>query len=128
MKIEEAIALTKQAVALRPTNGYYVDSLAWAFFKKGLLSEALTEMKRAVALVGDDPVIYEHLGEIYLKQQHLSDGREALLHSLELDPSNDKLMQRFRELGLGDPDKEDRIRQALRRVSDRKGESATPAP
>ena len=62
VKIEEAIALTKQAVALRPTNGYYVDSLAWAFFKKGLLSEALVEMKRAVALVGDDPVIYEHLG------------------------------------------------------------------
>lgn len=120
VKIEEAIALTKQAVALRPTNGYYVDSLAWAFFKKGLLTEAMAEMKRAVALVGDDPVIYEHLGEIFLKQQHLSDGREALLHSLELDPSNDKLMQRFRELGLGDPAKEDRIRQALRRVSDHK--------
>jgi tetratricopeptide (TPR) repeat protein len=120
MKLEQAIALTKQAVALRPTNGYYVDSLAWAFFKNGLLSEALSEMKRAVVLVGDDPVIYEHLGEIYLKQQHLSDGREALLHSLELDPSNDKLMQRFRELGLGDPAKEERIRQAIRRVSDRK--------
>jgi len=123
VKIEEAITLTKQAVALRPTNGYYVDSLAWAFFKKGLLAEALAEMKRAVALVGDDPVIYEHLGEIFLKQQHLSDGREALLHSLELDPSNDKLMHRFRELGLGDPTKEERIRQAIRRVSDRK---ATP--
>ncbi len=120
VKIEEAITLTKQAVALRPTNGYYIDSLAWAFFKKGLLVEALNEMKRAVALVGDDPVIYEHLGEIFLKQQHLSDGREALLHSLELDPSNDKLMQRFRELGLGDPTKEERIRQAIRRVSDRK--------
>jgi tetratricopeptide (TPR) repeat protein len=123
VKIEEAITLTKQAVALRPTNGYYVDSLAWAFFKKGLLAEALAEMKRAVALVGDDPVIYEHLGEIFLKQQHLSDGREALLHSLELDPSNDRLMHRFRELGLGDPTKEERIRQAIRRVSDRK---ATP--
>ena len=120
VKIEEAITLTKQAVALRPTNGYYVDSLAWAFFKKGLLAEALTEMKRAVALVGDDPVIYEHLGEIFLKQQHLSDGREALLHSLELDPSNDKLMQRFQDLGLGDPSKEERIRAAIRRVSDRK--------
>ncbi len=120
VKIEEAITLTKQAVALRPTNGYYVDSLAWAFFKEGLLAEALTEMKRALALVGDDPVIYEHLGEIFLKQQHLSEGREALLHSLELDPLNDKLMQRFRELGLGDPAKEERIRQAIRRVSDRK--------
>jgi tetratricopeptide (TPR) repeat protein len=120
VKIEEAITLTKQAVALRPTNGYYVDSLAWAFYKKGLLAEALTEVRRAVALVGDDPVIYEHLGEIYLKQEHVSEGREAFLHSLELDPSNDKLMQRFRQLGLGDPAEEERIRRAIRRVSDSK--------
>ncbi len=112
--------MTKQAIALRPENGYYVDSLGWAFFKKGLLSEALTEIKRAVVLVGDDPVVYEHLGEIYLKQQQIAEGREALLHSLELDPSNAKLMQRFRELGLGDPSKEERIRQAMRRVSDLK--------
>jgi tetratricopeptide (TPR) repeat protein len=120
MKIEEAITLTKQAVALRPGNGYYVDSLGWAFFKKGLVAEALAELKRAVALVGDDPVIYEHLGEIYLKQQQVSEAREALLHSLELDPSNAKLMERFRDLGLGDPTKEERIRQAMRRVSDTK--------
>jgi tetratricopeptide (TPR) repeat protein len=123
VKIEEAINLTKQAIALRPENGYYVDSLGWAFFKKGLLNEALTEIKRAVVLVGDDPVVYEHLGEIYLKQQQIAEGREALLHSLELDPSNAKLMQRFRELGLGDPSKEERIRQAMRRVSDHKGSS-----
>lgn len=123
VKIEEAISLTKQAVALRPANGYYVDSLGWAFFKKGLLTEALAEIKRAAALVGDDPVIYEHLGEIYLKQQQISEAREALLHSLELDPSNSKLMDRFREAGLGDPTTEERIRQAMRRVSDPK-----PAP
>ena len=77
----------------------------------------MTEIKRAVALVGDDPVIYEHLGEIYVKQQNLSDAREAWLHSLELDPSNEKLFQRFREQGMGDPSKEDRIQQAKRRVS-----------
>ncbi len=124
VKIEEAISLTKQAVALRPTNGYYVDSLGWAFFKKGLLAEALAEIKRATALVGDDPVIYEHLGEIYLKQHQMSEAREALLHSLELDPSNTKLMERFREAGLGDPTMEERIRQAMRRVSDTK--DATP--
>jgi tetratricopeptide (TPR) repeat protein len=126
VKIEEAISLTKQAVALRPTNGYYVDSLGWAFFKKGLLAEALAEIKRAVSLVGDDPVIYEHLGEIYLKQQQVSEAREALVHSLELDPSNNKLMQRFRDLGLGDPTKEDRIRQAMQRASDHKVPVPTP--
>ncbi len=75
-------------------------------------------------MVGDDAVIYEHLGEIYLKQHQMSEAREALLHSLELDPSNTKLMERFREAGLGDPTTEERIRQAMRRVSDTK--DATP--
>ena len=119
VKIEQALSLTKQAVALKPSNGYYVDSLAWAFFKSGLLTEALTEMKRAVALVGDDPVLYEHLGDIYSKQRNLSEAREAWLHALELDPSNNKLMDRFRELGMGDPTQEERIQQAKRRVSEK---------
>jgi tetratricopeptide (TPR) repeat protein len=125
VKIEQALSLTKQAVALKPENGYYVDSLGWAFFKSGLLSEALTEIKRAAALVGDDPVIYEHLGDIYAKQQRLSEAREAWLHALELDPSNHKLMERFREHGMGDPASEDRIQQAKRRVS---GQIQSPTP
>jgi tetratricopeptide (TPR) repeat protein len=125
IKIEQALSLTKQAVALKPDNGYYVDSLGWAFFKSGQLSEALTEIKRAAALVGDDPVIYEHLGDIYAKQQRLSDAREAWLHALELDPSNTKLMDRFREHGMGDPDQDERIQQAKRRVADQK--SSLPA-
>jgi tetratricopeptide (TPR) repeat protein len=120
IKIDQAVSLTRRAVALKPENGYYIDSLGWAFYKSGLLAEALTEIKRAVALVGDDPVIYEHMGEIYMKQQKLADAREAWLHSLELDPSNEKLLQRFREQGMGDPAQEDRIQQAKRRVSEKK--------
>jgi tetratricopeptide (TPR) repeat protein len=117
IKMDQALSLTRRAVALKPENGYYVDSLGWAFYKSGLLAEALTEIKRAVSLVGDDPVIYEHLGEIYIKQQNLPDAREAWLHSLELDPSNEKLLQRFRDHGMGDPSQEDRIQQAKRRVA-----------
>jgi tetratricopeptide (TPR) repeat protein len=119
VKIDQALSLTKRAVALKPSNGYYVDSLAWALFKSGMFTEALTEMKRAVALAGDDPVLYEHLGDIYAKQRNLSDAREAWLHALELDPSNNKLMERFRELGMGDPAQEERIQQAKQRVSDK---------
>ncbi|NJL16511.1 MAG: tetratricopeptide repeat protein [Nitrospira sp.] len=119
IKIDQALSLTKQAVAIKPENGYYVDSLGWAFYKSGLLSEALTEIKRAVSLVGDDPVIYEHLGEIYMKQHRTTDARDAWLHSLELDPSNEKLLQRFREQGMANPAYEDRIQQAQRRVSEK---------
>ncbi|ALA60164.1 hypothetical protein NITMOv2_3773 [Nitrospira moscoviensis] len=127
IKIDQALSLTRQAVALKPDNGYYVDSLGWAFYKSGMLAEALNEIKRAVSLVGDDPVIYEHLGEIYMKQERLADAREAWLHSLELDPSNEKLLQRFREYGMGDPAQEDRIQQAKRRVSEKiQLQQATP--
>jgi len=84
-----------------------------------MVTEALTEMKRAVALAGDDPVIYEHLGDIYAKQRNLSDARESWLRALELDPSNNKLIDRFRELGMGDPTQEERIQQAKRRVSEK---------
>jgi tetratricopeptide (TPR) repeat protein len=119
IKVDQALSLTRRAVALKPENGYYVDSLGWAFYKSGMLTEALTEIKRAVALVGDDPVIYEHLGEIYMQQQNLSDAREAWLHSLELDPSNEKLLKRFRDQGMGDPSQEVRIQQAKRRVSEK---------
>ena len=120
IRIDQAVSLTKQAVALKPDNGYYVDSLGWAFFKSGMLTEALVELKRAATLVGDDPVIYEHLGDIYAKQQRLSDAREAWLHALELDPTNHKLMDRFREQGMGDPAQEERIQQAKRRVESQK--------
>lgn len=126
IKIEQALSLTRQAVALKPDNGYYVDSLGWAFFKSGQLGEALTEIKRAATLVGDDPVIYEHLGDIYAKQHKLSEAREAWLHALELDPNNNKLMDRFRELGMGDPAQEDRIQQAKRRVDQKTSLPATP--
>ena len=51
--------------------------------------------------------------------RNLSDAREAWLHALELDPSNHKLMDRFRELGMGDPAQEERIQQAKRRVPDK---------
>jgi tetratricopeptide (TPR) repeat protein len=124
IKIAEAVSLIKRAVSIKPNNGYYVDSLGWAFFKMGMLDEALTEIKKAALLVTDDPVIYEHLGEIYLGQNLIREGREAWLRSLELDPSNAKLMQRYRERGLGDPAQEERVQQARRKIS----QHATPQP
>jgi hypothetical protein len=49
----------------------------------------------------------------------VSDARDAWLHSLEIDPSNDKLLQRFRDQGLANPANEDRIQQAKRRGAEK---------
>ncbi len=103
VNVEEAVLLTQRAVALKPHNGYYVDSLAWAFFKVGRIEEALEMMQRAVILVADDPVIYEHLGEIWLLREEREKARDAWIHSLQLDSTNETLKQRFRDTGFGEP-------------------------
>ncbi len=103
INVEEAVSLTQQAVKLKPHNGYYVDSLAWALYKVGRVEEALEMMQRAVALVPDDPVIYEHLGEIFLLREEHEKARNAWIHSLQLDSTNEALKQRFRDTGFGEP-------------------------
>jgi Flp pilus assembly protein TadD len=103
MNIDEALSLTQRAVALKPDNGYYVDSLGWALFKMGRVEEALVEIKRAAELVKNDPVIFEHMGEIYLLQNDRDKAKQAWLRSIELNPKNGKLQDRFREEGFGDP-------------------------
>lgn len=99
----EAVELTRRAVALKPDNGAYIDSLGWALFKVGRVDEALRHIERAAELVQDDPVIFEHLGEIYLMQDHEEAAKDAWIRSLELEPHNEKLLKRFREVGFGDP-------------------------
>ena len=103
IKFEEALDLTRRAVALKPHNGYYVDSLAWALYKLGRVDEALEAIQRAASLVSDDPVIYEHLGEIFLSREERDKARDAWLHSLQLDSTNESLKKRFREMGFGEP-------------------------
>ncbi len=117
MRLEEAVGLIQRALAVKPQNGYYLDSLAWTYFKMGRAQEALEEMKRAVTVVPDDPIFFEHLGEICLTNNLLPDAREAWLRSLELDPSNRKLAERFKAKGFGDPAADERIRKAQQRQS-----------
>ncbi len=103
INVEEAVSLTQQAVTLKPHNGYYVDSLAWALYKVGRIDEALETMQRAAALVSDDPVIFEHLGEIFLLREEREQARDAWSHSLRLDSTNESLKQRYRDSGFGEP-------------------------
>lgn len=126
INIEKALALTRRAVALKPNNGYYVDSLGWAFFKMGRLEDALKEIKRAATLVHDDPVIYEHLGEIYYKQDLIDQAIKAWQRSLQLDPGNEKLIERVRTRGLSIPPATDQFKQAIRHNGDDPGRPATP--
>jgi tetratricopeptide (TPR) repeat protein len=102
--LDESIQLIKRALLIKPDNGYILDSLAWAYYQKGMLNEALDVMKKAVAKVDEDPVMREHFGDIYLKLSQKDNARMQWLKSLEIDPTNQKLRKKFTEARFGNPD------------------------
>jgi tetratricopeptide (TPR) repeat protein len=61
--LKEGMALIEKAVALKPDDGYIVDSLGWAHYRQGNYKEAVRYLERAVELKPDDPVLNDHLGD-----------------------------------------------------------------
>lgn len=65
INLEEGLDLIRKAVDLRPSDGYIVDSLGWAYYRLGRFDDAVRELERAVSLKPDDPVLNDHLGDAY---------------------------------------------------------------
>ncbi|TIT55568.1 MAG: tetratricopeptide repeat protein, partial [Mesorhizobium sp.] len=55
--LKEGLEMIQKAVDLRPSDGYIVDSLGWAYFRLGRFDDAVREMERAVSLKPEDPVL-----------------------------------------------------------------------
>ncbi len=84
INLDEAEALVRRALALRPDDGYITDSLGWVFYQQGRYEEALKWLLKALALVPDDPVINEHVGDAYLKLGNQSQALEYYKKSRSL--------------------------------------------
>jgi len=68
VNLDEAQKLISKALELDPGNGAYLDSLGWALFRLNRLDEAATELNKALAKIGKDPTVHDHLAEVYSKQ------------------------------------------------------------
>src|SRR5579872_2007669 len=71
VKLEESLSYIKQAIALEPSNGAYLDSLGWAYFKLGKYDLAEESLNKAALHMSSDPTVQEHLGDLYLKTGRL---------------------------------------------------------
>ncbi len=88
--IDRAGAMIKQALSFEPENGAYVDSLGWFYFKKGKFKEALVHLEKAASFL-NDPVIYEHLGDVFMKLGNRDSAKLNWEKSLKLDSTQDKV-------------------------------------
>ena len=55
-------------------------------------------IERALAFSGEDAVIFEHLGDIYLKLGEVDKALANYNKSLELDPANKEVTKKLIEL------------------------------
>jgi Tfp pilus assembly protein PilF len=92
--LEEAQQLVERAIKIDPQNAAYLDSLGWVFYKKGDFAAALRYLKEADSLM-KDPVIAEHLGDVYFKMKNNSDAKKYWAQSLELLPNQKKVIEKL---------------------------------
>lgn len=98
VNLDKAELMIKKALEQEPENGAYIDSLAWVYFKQQKYTEAEKYLLQAVEFL-KDPVIYEHLGDIYVT---LGDRVKAVLYyeeGLKYFPDYQKLKEKLEEHG-----------------------------
>jgi tetratricopeptide (TPR) repeat protein len=71
VKLEDSLNQIKDAVSLDPTNGAYLDSLGWAYFKLGKFDLAEENLNKASLRMGSDPTVQDHLGDLFQKTGRL---------------------------------------------------------
>jgi tetratricopeptide (TPR) repeat protein len=96
--VDEAVRLIQRALAQEPDNGAFLDSLGWAYYRLGRLAEARNQLERAAAVSGGDPVIHEHLGDVYKDMQLKELAREQYKKSLAADSTNQRVRAKLSSL------------------------------
>lgn len=86
INMKEGMKLIEKAVALKPDDGYIVDSLGWAHYKLGQYKEAVRYLERAVEIKPEDPTLNDHLGDAYWQVGRTQEARFQWSQALTLNP------------------------------------------
>jgi tetratricopeptide (TPR) repeat protein len=104
VNLDQAFKMLRQAVDLRPTDGYVVDSLGWADYKLGHYDEATRELEKAIELKPADPVVNDHLGDAYWRMGRKLDAHFQWNHARDMGPEPEDLPAILKKIDSGLPD------------------------
>jgi Flp pilus assembly protein TadD len=104
INLDEGFRMLRRAVEQRPTDGYIVDSLGWAYYRLGRFEDAVRVLERAVELRAADPVINDHLGDAYWRVGRKLEAGFQWHHAKDLKPEPEDLEKIEQKLKSGLPD------------------------
>lgn len=92
--LERAEQLVMKALELKPSDGYYLDTLGFVYFRRGKMQQAEETLARAVGVTGQDPVIIEHYVQVLVAQEKWQQAIGVLKSVTDLELSADDLRDR----------------------------------
>ena len=101
MNLEQAMDYIRKAVSLKPDDGYYVDSLGWAYYRLGNMPQAVEHLERAVELRPEDPIINDHLGDAYWRVGRELEAKYQWHQAMSLEPEDDLKEKLIKKIASG---------------------------
>jgi tetratricopeptide (TPR) repeat protein len=90
VNLHEARELIEKALKIEPDNSAFLDSMAWVLHRLNLSKQALDYQLKALEKAEEpDPVLYDHLGDIYAALEKTELARESWQKALDLEPNDD---------------------------------------
>ena len=103
--LDKAIALSKDAVELEPNSPHYIDTLGFAYYKKGDYDNALKTLLKAALYVdeGSKAEIYAHIADAYYAKNDYKNALKYYRKSIssyekEFDYDENRIKERIESL------------------------------
>ena len=100
VRLDEALSYVQKALADKPDNAAFVDTLGWIYFKQGRYDQALEQLSRAAELLPDDATITDHLGDVLRKTGKPEEALARWKRAFVLDPETKSLAEKLTERGV----------------------------
>ena len=101
INLYQGLEMIKKAVAQEPRNGFFVDSLGWAFYRMKDFGAAVQFLEKATELEPDDPEIIDHLGDALWQSGRQIEARYQWRRALSLEDDATKQKEIEKKIDYG---------------------------
>ncbi len=98
-RLEEAYGYIQQALAMEPNDAAILDSMGWVNFRLGNHREALTYLRKAIAMTPDHEIA-SHLGEVLWVTGAKEEAQQVWQEGLQLNPSSHVIRETLNRLNV----------------------------
>ena len=84
-RIKEGLGYIERAIQLDSQNGFFLDSLGWAYYKLQKIDKAIYYLERAVELEPQEAEITSHLGDAYWQSKRYKEAMVQWKRALTLN-------------------------------------------